>query len=218
MIEVQLSDAFLDDPLSWGNHYVIPLRITATSADSLLSGKSALPPDSVPDPRIAGNWEVTPKDFVLYGIKYVNPYHGTYLHRGRDIIYDPDNNPVDTNIYRQIYVVDDELWNLSTRGMDVLHTNGIANFRGGNNRMELTISGSGEIRVDSIPGSAFLPTGTGTYVKGGGEWGGKPRDVIYLSYSFTGGGTLTHRVNDTLVFRNRGIKFETFTPVVSDSN
>jgi len=217
MIEVRLSDAFLDDPLACGNHYVIPLRITATSADSLLSGKSALPSDSVPDPRIAGNWEVLPKDFVLYGIKYVNPYHGTYLHRGMDVIYDQDNNPVDTNIYRQIYVVDDELWNLSTRGMDLLYTNGIANSRGGDYRMELTISGSGEIRVDSISGSAFLPTGTGSYVKDGGEWGGKPRDVIYLSYSFREG-TLTHQVNDTLVFRNRGIKFETFTPVVIENN
>ena len=101
--------------------------------------------------------------------------------------------------------------------MDVLHTNGIANFRGEAYAMELTISESGDIQVDSISGSTFLPTGTGSYVKEGGEWGGKPRDVIYLSYSFTQD-ALTHQVSDTLVFRNRSIKFETFTPVVLESN
>lgn len=215
LIEVQLSDAFLDDPLAYGNHYVIPLKITGTSADSILGGKSALPEDVVADPRVGSDWEISPKDFVLYGIKYVNPYHGTYLHRGQDILYDTLNNPLDTNTYRQIYIVDDELWNLSTRGMDVLHTNGIANNKGGGYRMELTISESGEIRIDSISGSEFLPTGSGTYVKDGGEWGGKPRDVIYLSYSFSQGDTILHQVNDTLVYRNRGIKFETFTPVVN---
>ena len=215
LIEFQLSEAFLDDPLAYENHYVIPLRITGTSADSILRGKSALPSDSVADRRIAGNWEIPPKDFILYGIKYVNPYHGTYLHRGRDIIYDINSNPVDTNIYRQLYLVDNELWDLKTRGMNVLHTDGIANLRGDAYAMELTISESGDIQLDSISGSAFLPTGSGSYVKGGSEWGGKPRDVIYLSYSFSQGDTLFHEVNDTLVFRNRGIKFETFTPVVS---
>jgi hypothetical protein len=214
MIEVQLTDDFLEDSLAFGNHYVIPLRITATSADSILKGKSALPADSVPDRRIAGNWEIPPKDFILYGIKYVNPYHGTYLHRGRDVIYDTNNDPVETITYRQVYIVDDELWQLNTRGMDVVHTNGIANFRGGEYQMKLTIAESGDIQVDSISGSVFLPTGTGSFVEGGGEWGGKPRDVIYLSYSFSQGDTLTHQVNDTLVFRNRGIKFEEFSPVV----
>jgi hypothetical protein len=213
MIEVQLTQDFLNDPLSYGNHYVIPLRITGTSADSVLTGlPSGVNPD--PDPRRASDWSIQPKDFVLYGIKYVNPYHGTWLHRGRDVIYDPDNNPVDTVIYREIYIVDDELWNLDTRGMDVVHTDGIANFRGGVYRMELTFNESGDIRIDSIPGSEFLPTGTGKFVQDGSEWGGKQRDAIYLSYTFTEGDTLTHQVHDTLVYRNRGIKFEELTPVL----
>jgi hypothetical protein len=216
MIEVRLAQEFLQDPLSYGNHYVVPLQITGTSADSILRGVSA-GTNPNPDPRQPGDWAIPPKDFVLYGIKYVNPYHGTYLHRGRDIIYNLSNEPVDTVIYRQIYIVDDELCKLSTRGMNVVHTDGIANFRGGAYQMELTIAESGEIIVDSISGSEFLPTGTGSYVKDGSEWGGKPRDVIYLSYSFaeTDGDTLIHQVNDTLVFRNRGIKFEEFSPVLA---
>lgn len=215
MIEVQLTEAFLQDTLSYDNHYVIPLRITGTSADSILSGQpSGVNPN--PDPRKASDWAVPPKDYVLFGIKYVNPYHGTYLHRGMDIMYDDNNDPVDTAIYREIYIVDDELWKLSTKGTNVVHTDGIANYRGGVYKMELTVSESGEIVIDSIPGSTFTPTGTGTYVKGGSEWGGEPRDAIYLSYSFSQGDTLTHIVNDTLIYRNRGIRFETFTPVLSD--
>ncbi len=216
MIEVQLTDDFLQDPLAYGNHYVIPLKITDTSADSVLRGLSALSSDTIPDRRKAADWNIPPKDFVLYCIKYVNPYHGTYLHRGMDIIYDLDENPVDTVIYRQLYVIDDELWQLNTRGMDVVHTSGIANFIGGAYNMELTIDEtSGDIVIDSISGMEYLPTGSGSYVKDGGKWGGKPRDAIYLSYSFSQGDTLTHQVNDTLVFRNRGIKFEEFTPVFS---
>jgi hypothetical protein len=214
MIEVQLTEAFLQDTLAHGNHYVIPLRITGTSADSILRGlPSGVNPN--PDPRKASEWAIPPKDYVLFGIKYVNQYHGTYLHRGMNIMYDNNNDPVDTAIYREIYIVDDELWKLYTKGTNVVHTDGIANYRGGVYMMKLTFSESGEIAVDSISGSTFAPTGTGTYVKGGGTWGGEPRDVIYLSYSFSQGDTLTHVVNDTLVYRNRGIRFETFTPVMS---
>jgi len=214
LIEVQLEDAFLDDPLSYGNHYVIPLRITASSADSVLQGLTdAIDPDS----RVPGEWITPPKDFVLFGIKYINNYHGTYLHRGIDISYDSLDNPVDTAIYRKNYVVDDELWNLSTRGRNVVHTNGIGKNTGSSGgkayTMELNIAENGQIQVDSVPGALYSVSGTGTYVVEGDRWGEKQRDAIFLSYEFNDGTNL-HRVTDTLVFRNRGIKFEEFDPVV----
>ena len=86
LIRVELTDDFFNDPLSLTGQYVIPLRITGTSADSVLSGKQAKP--GVADRRVLSDWESgkAPKDWVLYGIKYVNAYHGTYLHRGRDIV------------------------------------------------------------------------------------------------------------------------------------
>ena len=60
-VEVQLEDAFFDDPLSVTNHYVIPVRmIKATGVDSILSEKN----------------------FVLYAVKYVNRYHAEYLING----------------------------------------------------------------------------------------------------------------------------------------
>jgi hypothetical protein len=40
LIEVQLTDAFFSDPIAIKGSYVIPLKLTATSADSILSGKA----------------------------------------------------------------------------------------------------------------------------------------------------------------------------------
>ena len=217
LIEVQLTQQFLDDPLAYGNHYVIPLKIVGSTADSILSGQiSEANPE--PDPRVPGQWIVAPKDFVLFGIKYINDYHGTYLHRGIDITYDSLNNPIDTAIYRKNYVVDDELWDLTTRGRNVVHSNGISINTGavdGDYAMKLTFAENGQIQVDSLAGSAYAVSGTGMHVEDGDRWGGEPRDAIYLSYEFSDGPNL-HRVKDTLVYRNRGIKFEEFNPVVPE--
>ncbi|MDD4192578.1 MAG: DUF1735 domain-containing protein, partial [Mangrovibacterium sp.] len=80
-ITVQLTEAFTADPLAIGMNYVVPLRITSATTDSVLMGSSAM---SNPDRRIAGNWIKPPKDFTLFGIKYVNEYDAKYLLRGRD--------------------------------------------------------------------------------------------------------------------------------------
>ena len=218
LIEVQLQDTFLDDSLAYGNHYVIPLRITGTSADSILSGEPSEAYSNL-DPRVPGEWITPPKNFTLFGIKYINEYHGIYLHRGRDIIFDSGNNPVDTVIYRQPYVERDELWNLSTRGRKIIFTDGIARYRGaidGLYKMKLTISENGQILVESLPGARYAASGTGSYMIDGDQWGGQLRDVIYLEYEFPDGDK-THHVNDTLVFRNRGVHFEEFNPVVTGS-
>ncbi len=83
-IQVQLTDAFFQDPRSVKNTFVIPMRITGVvNADSVLSGKSSLPN---PDRRKAGDWITQPKDYILFAIKYINPYHGTYLRRGLDLV------------------------------------------------------------------------------------------------------------------------------------
>jgi hypothetical protein len=44
-------------------------------------------------------------------------------------------------------------------------------------------------------------------------WGNEKRDVLYLKYKVDFG-TTTHNLTDTLVMRDRGVKMETFTPVI----
>ena len=67
-IEVQLKDAFFDDPLAIKLGYVIPIRIlNATNLDSVLRGQST---KTNPDPRVTAQWDVQPKDFTMFAEFY----------------------------------------------------------------------------------------------------------------------------------------------------
>src|SRR5690606_32827517 len=73
-VEVQLTSAFFADPLAIQNTYVIPVVMTNVSnADSILSG---VPAGTNPKRTNPGDWAIQPKDFVLYAVKYINPWHG----------------------------------------------------------------------------------------------------------------------------------------------
>jgi hypothetical protein len=218
MIRIELADAFFTDPLSLTGQYVVPLRITGTSADSVLSGKQAKPGEA--DRRIVGDWESgkSPKDWVLYGIKYVNAYHGTYLHRGRDISYN-GGVPVDTVVYHAMYVEKDMLLVLTTIGLQSVSTNGVSNKTSnrGLYSMELSFSdptgGSGTVTISPRAGSNWAVTGTGEYHDKSSStetWTGLTWQSMYLQYSYNDG-TNDHQVYDTLVFRDRGIKYEVNT-------
>ena len=85
-VVVQLTDAFFADPLSLTTHYVIPLVMTdVKNADKILTGTAV---DGVDNPNRynINDWTATPKDYILYAIKYLNPYDANYLRRGTDNI------------------------------------------------------------------------------------------------------------------------------------
>jgi hypothetical protein len=215
-LEVQLTDAFFADPRSTKNTFVIPMKINSvTNADSILRGTST---KTSPDPRQAGDWGVAPKDYVLYGVKYINPYHGAYLRRGVDEVKGNGNTALDTTvIYHNAFVEKDEVVNLFTRSMtqDSIALN--AKNKGNTNvpfRFLLNFDTNGNIVV-STPTSAttYTVAGNGKFVKKGDTWGNEKRDVLYLKYQVVFG-TTTHNFTDTLVLRDRAVKFETFTPVV----
>src|SRR5690606_19350305 len=99
--EVQLNEAFLNDTMAYRLHYVVPARIIESSLDSVLSGNSF---DPNPDPRIPAEWVTAPKNYTLFGIKFINPYHGKYLHRGQSVVKDNGGTVLETLTYRQKYV------------------------------------------------------------------------------------------------------------------
>lgn len=214
LILIQLNDAFLDDPLATTNHYVIPMRITDSDADSILTGMPAI---SDPDKRKPSDWSTNgpPKDFTLFMVKFVNALHGTWLHRGANYTLDASSNPIDTQIYREPYIVYDQLWELQTVGRNVIHTNGTGVNTGSDFGMELSFDENGSISVDSIPGKEIgvWETGENHFVTEGDSWNYQTRWTIYLNYMYNDGSN-DHLVYDTLVFRDRDIAFETFTPVV----
>jgi len=252
-IPVQLSDAFFDDPMSFAEfgevHYVIPLRITDyEELDSLLTG---VPLVDNPIKIKNEDWNPLPKDYTLFGIKFMNKYQGVYLRRGEDAavgfnesvtVYENGNptetvtEPIDgSTVYRADFVVQDELLPLSTAGRSEVTTTipvrrpGIATDA--QLSLLLTFNDNEEITVSNAdPNSNIIVTGTGRFVEDGDEWGGEPRDVIYLDFQYqeqdvevtevfffgnlvsttTATFELNHQVNDTLVIRDRDVRFEEF--------
>jgi hypothetical protein len=209
-VEVQLSDGFFDDPLAIDKYYVVPLKITASTTDSVLQGSTMLPN---PDPRIVGNWVIPPKNFTLFCVKFVNEYHGNYLLRGTDRISD-GINIINTIVYRNKYVEKCEVVSVMTSARrSVIYSNKI---RPTNNSFEMSMtfdaSGNATLTNTTKYPSAVI-TGTGKLSKGTESWGEIARDAIYLDYQMEVAGQ-THYIKDTLIFRDKGVKMETFTPVI----
>ncbi|MGY3212833.1 DUF5627 domain-containing protein [Mucilaginibacter sp. HD30] len=215
-IEVQLTDAFFADPLSVGNNYVIPLRMTkVTGADSILKGQTAL---ANPDRRIAQNWGIVPKDYILYAVKYINQYHGNYLRRGVDEVKgNGGNTALDTKIiYHKTYVEQDEVVGLTTNSLTDNALALVARNKDNSTTsftVNLKFDNAGKCVVSAPPASAYTVSGTGEFVKKGDMWGNTKRDVLRLKYQVAFAAS-THSFTDTIVMRDRAVKLETFNFVV----
>ncbi|OLY94449.1 protein of unknown function [Cnuella takakiae] len=215
-LEVQLTDAFFADPRSVRNTFVIPVRITkVANADSILRGTSA---KTGADPRKAGDWNVAPKDYVLYAVKYINPYHSAYLRRGVAVVKGNNGNTaLDTTVvYRNEFVERDQVVNLFTRSL-TQDTTLLSSRNKGNIsvpfQLLLNFDAAGKCTVSAPDAALYTVSGGGQFTKKGDMWGNEKRDVLHLKYQVDFG-TTTHSITDTLVVRDRGVKFETFAPTV----
>jgi uncharacterized protein (DUF1330 family) len=216
-ISVQLEDAFFQDTLSFAGfgdvHYVLPLRITDfEELDSLLTG---VPIVDNPIKIKADDWNPAPKDYTLFGIKFMNKYQGKYLRRGEDVMTN-DLGEVTTSTYIAEFVVQDEVVDLITSGrFNVDYANRVR--RGdldspGDVNIELAFNTDETCVISGVGDDPYNVSGSGQLVENGDEWGGEKRDVIYLDYQYTDAvNNETHSVKDTLVIRNRDVKFEEFT-------
>lgn len=209
-IPVQLSDAFFDDPLSFvaekdSVNYVLPLRITDyEELDSLFSG---VPAEGAVNPiKIkAEDWQIQPKDYTLFGIKFMNKYQGIYLRRGEDkavgfsesVTVFENGNPTETvsevidgsSVYRSEFVVGDELLPLATAGRN--DATATINVRrpgtATNNQLSLLLEFDENENItvtNADPTSTVTVSGTGQFVEDADEWGGKTRDAIYLDFEY----------------------------------
>jgi len=214
-VDVQLTDAFLNDPRAFKTRYVIPLVLTSTETDSILQGKTT---KTNADRRIVKDWTVIPKDYTLFGIKYINPYHGKYLHRGKDVVKNAAGSQISEFIYRTKYIEDNEIWHLQTNRRDqVMLTSMVRRTAGspGNFKMLLTFGSDGNCIITKDPTSTYPVAGTGKFVSKGDEWGGKKRNAIIINYQIADvANGEYHQAIDTLVIRDRDVRLETFVPVI----
>lgn len=240
-VGVQLTDAFFADPDAIQNTYAIPVRmVDVTNADAILSGKAKV---EEPDRTNASHWDVLPKDYVLYFVKFINPWHSNYLRRGKDQV---TVNGVTSNVTRHQPTVEaDEVRKLSTVSLhDLSYPQDYKGYSGVNLNfaVKLSFSEDEEVTVspfapsynvnDSIRVFNITATGNGTFVKKGEKlsWGNKDRDALYVAYNvsyevetkYPNAGfpdrfdEVNYVTTDTLVVRDRGVKVETLTPFYND--
>lgn len=209
-IEIQLTDEFLNDSMTVDMNYVIPVRLVSSNTDSILSGR---PIAENPDIRDFPAWQVAPKNFTLFGIKYVNKYHGTYLLRGASEVRNINTDTlVDNFSYRQNYVVNDEVVDVNTIYKNsVVYSNELRLTGGSPGTFDIVIAfdDNDNGTITEVENSAFEATGSASWVADGDTWGGQPRNAIYLDY-VVNDGTNLHNIQDTLVFRDKNVIFEEF--------
>lgn len=210
-VDVQLTDAFFADPKALTNTYVIPLRMTkVTNADSILSG---IPKIANAQRTNSAYWDIQPKDYVLYCVKYINQWHANYLRRGKDVI--TDGGTTTTNVRHKEFVEKDEITSLKSASLTSVEYPVTLSVNGTNTTCTLLLSfdNQGKCTVSSKT-NGFTATGNGIFVKNGEKksWGNKDRNALYLDYTVDLAGGKKYVTKDTLVVRDRGIKMETFSP------
>jgi hypothetical protein len=213
-VRVELTDAFFQDPLTTGLHYVVPVRLIDAPGDSILGGLKNEAVD-IADPRISSDWLVTPKDYVLFGIKYINATHGVYLLRGRRVnTADPD----DAHAYTMRFLDDNDMTKLRTISLteNLMPTIGGTFLEGSDAMYSMLLTfdeANKTVSASQTDGTTIVASGTGKYYsKDDAEaesYNGKKHRTIYLDYTFDDGG-ITYQVNDSLVFVDTDITFEVF--------
>ena len=181
-VTVQLTDAFFADPEATTGKYVIPVRMTdVQGADSILSGAPL-----VENPRlaVAGDWDVQPKNYVLYAVKYISQYDSWYLRAGTDVYSDARGTVERKFDYiehaqqvKTFSTIDKNtiLWDFELKDADGIEREC---------DLKLAFDASGNVTISSLS-EGITASGNGTYAVLGekNSWGGKDRDVMNLNYT-----------------------------------
>lgn len=225
-ITVQLSDAFFNDPQAIKNTYVLPLKITsASNIDSLLQGYTFNP---YADRRIAGDWITAPRDFTLFGVKFVNPYHGSYLRRGKATVTENGATRGDSTYQSASgHIEQDEIIFLETIGrskIKVANSSFKSKVLSGSFELVLNFTndkydteGGVACTVEAVEGASYTVSGTGKYTIGTAEFGGKKRDLIELTYTINKDNKV-YTATDQFVFRDKAVNMEVFQPTIIPEN
>ncbi len=223
-VEVQFTDAFFNDPKSVENTYVIPLVMTGVKGiDKILTGKPY--EGRTPSRTCIEDWEVRPMDYVLYCVKYMNPWEGKYIRRGVD---DVTEKGVTTKVVRKDMSLvnsdpehykenpvnqEDEICRITTKNMTQasfpvsfktsgasIFCNLILTF----NDNHCTVSTDDE-GVEAIGSGEFIIKGTERPEYKDYQWdSNNEHDILRLSYNVNFINNNIHvSTNDTLVVQTR---------------
>lgn len=211
-VVVQLTDEFFADPKAIGLNYVIPVRLKGSAdVDTILAGQS-LDPNA--DPRLPGEWTVAPKNFTMFGIKFINEFHATYFHYGKSQVKDAANTVLEDTTYAHKFLTSNPVTRFNTTGRRQVTASIFLRSTVMTGEVNMLLDFNGNNCTISAPaGAGYTITGTGEFKKDAYEWGDKKRNGIVLNYVVTRGGQ-TYNANDVLVVRDREVVMETYQPVV----
>ena len=228
-VEVQFTDDFFKDEKSIANTYVIPLRMTEefTGIDHILSGT---PREGLSPSRTnTEDWEVLAMDYVLYCVKYMNPWQGKYIRRGVDQVTEKgkattvvrkDFSLVNSDLehYKENPVnQNDEICEIKTKNMTQAIFPVQFKTSGASISCNLILTFNGNQCTVSTADEGVTASGSGEFIAKGTEraeykdyqWGsnnGEPvqRDILRLSYDVNfANSDIQVSTSDTLVVQTR---------------
>jgi hypothetical protein len=237
-VEVQLTDAFFNDPKAIENTYVIPLVMKSVKGiDHILTGTPRQ--GFTPVRQNLAEWATLPKDYVLYCVKYMNPWQGKYIRRGVDNV--TENGTLTTVVRKDFSLVNsdlehykdnpvnqnDEVCGIATKNMTQAIFPVSFKTSGASISCNLILTFNGNTCTISTDDDNVTASGTGEFITKGTErpeykdyqWGsnnGEPvqRDILKLAYNVNfEDRNIQVSTNDTLVVQTReSNKKEFFTP------
>ena len=237
-VEVQLTDAFFNDPKAIANTYVIPLVMTGQKGfDHILTGS---PREGLTPSRTnTEDWDVLAKDYVLYCVKYMNPWQAKYIRRGVDNVTEKgvttqvvrkDFSLVNTDLehYKENPVnQNDEVCAIHTKNMTQAIFPVSFKTSGASISCNLILTFNGNQCSITTDDENVTATGSGEFIEKGTEkaeykdyqWGsnnGQPvqRDILRLAYDVKfDNKNIQVSTTDTLVVQTReSNKREFYTP------
>lgn len=227
-VEVQFTDEFFKDTNTVSNTYVIPLQmVEARGIDHILKGKPREGLD--PAPTNTEDWEVLAKDYVLYCVKYMNPWQAKYIRRGVDNVTEKG---VTTKVVRKDFSLvnsdlehykenpvnqNDEVCGITTKNMTQAIFPVSFKTSGASISCNLILTFSGDKCTISTDDENVTATGSGEFITNGTErpeykdyqWGsnnGEPvqRDILRLAYDVNfSNSDIQVSTSDTLVVQTR---------------
>ena len=227
-VEVQFTDAFFNDEKAVENTYVIPLVMTGVRGiDNMLTGT---PLEGLSPSRTdTENWGVLAKDYVLYCVKYMNPWQGKYIRRGVDNVTEKGKV---TQVVRQDFSLvnsdlehlkenpvnaNDEVCGITTKNMSQAIFPVSFKTSGASLSCNLILSFDGNKCTISTDDENVTATGSGEFIAKGTEkseykdfqWGSNngelvQRDILRLAYDVNfSKDNVQVSTNDTLVVQTR---------------
>ena len=205
-VEVQFTDAFFNDPKAVENTYVIPLLMKSVRGiDHILTGT---PREGLTPSRTnTEDWDILAKDYVLYCVKYMNPWQAKYIRRGVDQVTEKgkattvvrkDMSLVNTDLehYKENPVnQNDEICSIKTKNMTQAIFPVSFKTSGASISCNLILTFNGNQCTISTDDENVTASGSGEFITKGTEkpeykdyqWGsnnGVPvqRDILRLAY------------------------------------